>query len=64
MKKKLDDVIKDQHKISQSKNTQQIVITDENANKMAAAFAVKIYNRLGYIIKLLEGKSNGKHTVI
>lgn len=53
-KKKLDDVIEDRSKINQSKNTQQVVITTENATKMGAAFNVKIYNRLGYIIKLLE----------
>lgn len=40
--------------VERFKSTQQIKVTDENAAKYAAAFLIKIYGRLGYIIKLIE----------
>lgn len=45
--------------VKRLKQTNQIKVTDQNAMKYAAAFLIKIYGRLGYIIKLLEeNKSN------
>lgn len=38
---------------------QEIRITVENAPQITAFYAVQIYKRLGYLIKLLEQKANG-----
>lgn len=38
---------------------QEIKITPENAAQITAFYAVQIYKRLGYLIKLLEQKANG-----
>ena len=46
-------VIKDDA-FKRMKHTQQIKVTDENAAKYTAAFLIKVYGRLGYMIKLME----------
>lgn len=48
--------------LKQYRNSQQIKVTDENAAKYAAAFLIKIYGRLGYIIKLLEETKGNKNS--
>lgn len=34
-------------------------VTPENASQLTVHFLSQIYSRLGYMIKLLEGKKNG-----
>ena len=65
--KKPDQVIPDGAKDRPGRvhSTQQIKITDENATKYTAAFLIKVYGRLGYIIKLMEeGKKDSNPRVL